>query len=122
MKTRLHIVVLVAALVAVGCSGGGAAATCDDLAAQTIDLLQELIDDVDAEFDSMSIQEFIAQGENLPSLESFRDKSAAIDARAEELGCTEFEITAGVAQRVGELTAKTRLGQFVISLLTSGGL
>ena len=122
MRIRLHIVLLVGALVAVSCSGGGAAATCDDLAAQTIDLLQDLIDDVDAEFDSMTIEEFIAQGENLPSLESFREQSAAIDARAAELDCTESEITAGVAQRVGELTAKTRLGQFVISLLGSGGL
>ncbi len=122
MRTRLHIVLLVGALLVAGCSGGSAASSCDDLAAETIDLLQALIDDVDAEFDSMSIEEFIAQGENLPSLESFREKSAAIDRRAEELECTELEITTGVAQRVGELTAKTRLGQFVINLLTSGGL
>lgn len=123
MITRILVVVVSMSVLLAACSGGaGEAATCEDVAVQTIELLQELIDDVDAEFESMSIEEFIANGDNLPSVGSFRDQSEAIEQRSEELNCSQQEIAAGVAARVGDLTAETRLGQFVITLLVSGDL
>lgn len=123
MITRTLAILVSFSVLVAACSGGAdEAATCEDIAAQTIDLLQELIDDVDAEFESMSIEEFIANGDNLPSVESFREESEAIEKRSEELGCSQQEIAQGVAARVGELTAETRLGQFVITLLVSGDL
>jgi hypothetical protein len=123
MTKRLLASTLALAILATACSGGGGeAANCEEIAVQTIDLLQELIDDVDAEFESMSIEEFIENGDNLPSIESFREESAAIDARSQELDCPQEEIAAGVAARVGDLTAETQLGRFVINLLTTGNL
>jgi len=122
MHVRLIILVVLAAIVVSACSNSSEAKTCDDIAAQTIALLQELIVDLDAQSDSLTVDEFLQAGDNLPSIESFRKESAAIDDRAAELGCTTTEVAAGVAQRVGDLTARTQLGRFVISLLTTGGL
>lgn len=119
MRVRLVVVVLVLGLFGASC-GGGAAQTCDDIAVQTVDLIQELINDVDNEFEDLSIEQFLALGEDLPSLQSFREESEAIDARASELGCTQTEIAAGVLAESDRLTADTRLGEFVINLLTNG--
>jgi len=122
MTKHFLALVLALSIAASACSGGGEASSCEELAIQTIDLLQNLIDDVDAEFESMSIEEFIDTGDSLPSIESFRNESAAIDARSEELDCSQDEIAAGVAARVGELTAQTQLGRFVITLLVTGDI
>jgi hypothetical protein len=122
MTKRLLAIAIAVSVLASACSGGGEAATCQDLAVQTIGLLQSLIDDVDAEIESMTIEEFIENGDNLPSVESFGEESAAIDARAQELDCPHDEIAAGVAARVGDLRAQTQLGRFVINLLVSGNL
>jgi hypothetical protein len=122
MSKRLAAIALSIAVVGSACSGGGGASTCEDIAVQTIDLLQSLIDDVDAEFESMTIEEFIENGDSLPSIESFREESAAIDARSEELECSPDEVAAGVAARVEGLTAQTQLGRFVITLLTTGNI
>lgn len=123
MSSRILTLLLVVSVLLAACSGGGSEAqTCEEIAVQTIDLIQELIDDVDAEFESMSIEQFIENGDNLPSIESFREKSESIEARSDELNCTQEELAAGVAERVGGLTAETQLGRFVINLLVSGDL
>jgi hypothetical protein len=120
MRTRLGILVAVLTLVAAACGGTAEAQNCDDISTETVDLIQELIDDVDAEFGDMSIEEFLANGEDLPSLQAFREHAEVIDKRAGELGCTQTEIAAGVIAQSERLAAKTRLGDFVIQLLTDG--
>lgn len=120
MRTSLTALMLTIALLAAACGGGGEAQNCDEIATQTVDLIQELIDNVDTEFGELSIEEFLATGEDLPSLQSFREDSEEINARANELGCTQTEIAAGVLADADRLTAQTRLGEFVIDLLTGG--
>lgn len=123
MSHRFLLVATVLVLILSACSGSGdEASSCEEIATQTVALIQELIDDVDAEFESMSLEEFIENGDNLPSIESFREKSEAIDARSQELDCSQDEIAAGVAADVGNLTAETQLGRFVINLLVNGDL
>lgn len=122
MTKRILPLAIALSLVVAACSGGSEASTCEDIAIQTVDLIQELIDDVDAEFESMSIEEFIENGDSLPSIESFREESEAIDARSDELGCTPEQVAPAIAARVGDLTAETQLGRFVINLLVNGDL
>ncbi len=123
MPKRLLVLVIALVFVIAACSGGGKqASSCEEIATQTVDLIQELIDEVDSEFESMGLEEFIENGDSLPSIESFRKQSDAIEARSNELGCTTEEITARVAAEVGNLTARTQLGEFVITLLIRGNL
>jgi hypothetical protein len=109
------------ALVLAAC-GGGQAETCDELAEETVKLMQELIDDVEKEVGDVSVEELIATGEGLPSAEGFEDDAAKIDDRAAELGCTQTEIQNGVAARANELEADTPIGQFLIEAIRDGGL
>lgn len=115
------LLIVVFALVLAAC-GGGQAETCDELAAETVNLMQELIDDVEKEVGNVSVEELIATGEALPSVEGFEEDAAKIDERAAELGCTQTEIQNGVAARANQLEANTPIGQFLIEAIRDGGL
>ncbi len=122
MRKALILVLLMLSLVASACSSGISASDCDEVVDVTLDLIQRLIDDVDGEFGEMSVQDFIATGGDLPSIERFTEDASTIDEIAADLGCSQSEITAGVDARVGELTSETELGSFLIRAIRSGGL
>jgi hypothetical protein len=109
------------ALVLAAC-GGGQAETCDELADETVELMQRLIDDVEKEMGDVSIEDLLASGGDLPSVEHIEEDSAKIDERAAELGCTQAEIQNGVAARANQLEANTPIGQFFIEAIRDGGL
>jgi len=113
--------VIVLSLLLAAC-GGGEAKTCDDIADQTLNLMQDLINDVEAEVGDMTVQELIDTGGDLPSIDQFQEDATKIDERAAELGCTQTEITADIASRVGELEATTPIGTFLIQAIRDGGL
>lgn len=122
-RFRLFIPTLLVALVAVGCSSDDvSASTCDDIVDETMELLQSLIDDVDQEFVDLTVADFMATEGDLPSLAAFEEDAQQIDEIAAELGCTQTQISNGVDERVGELTATTDLGRFLIDALRSGGI
>ena len=119
---RTLILVAALALLAASCGGSISAENCDELVDETIELFQRLIDDVDSEFDDMSVEDFLATGGELPSIEQFEEDAAKIDELGAELGCTQREITSDVQNRVGELTAESDLGRFLIDAIRAGGL
>lgn len=125
MPIRRFLVILLVAigLLASACSGDSISASdCDELVDETIELFQRLIDDVDAEFDDISVEDFVATGGDLPSIEQFEQDAETIDELAVDLGCTQTEIASAVQDRVGELTAQSDLGRFLIDAIRSGGL
>jgi hypothetical protein len=123
MVIRRFLLLLVAlSLFAAGCGGSISAENCDELVDETIELFQRLIDDVDSEFDDMSVEDFLATGGELPSIEKFEEDAATIDELGAELGCTQTEIASAVQNRVGELTAESDLGRFLIDAIRAGGL
>jgi hypothetical protein len=113
---------IVVMAVAVSACGGGQPETCDEVAAETVELMQELIDDVEDEFGDASVEELIASGGDLPSVERYEEDSEKIDERAAELGCTSAEIQSGVAARADQLEADTPIGRFLIEAIRNGGL
>ena len=122
-KYPLILASLVLAVVAVGCSSAEVSATsCDEVVDETMELFQRLIDDVDKEFVDLTVAEFMATEGDLPSLATFEEDAAMIDEIAADLGCTQSQISEDVNARVGELTATTDLGQFLINALRSGGI
>lgn len=123
MKIRRTLLLLIALLLfATGCGDSISAENCDELVDETIELFQRLIDDVDAEFDDMSVEDYLATGGELPSIEKFEEDAETIDELAAELGCTQTEIASAVQSRVGELTAESDLGRFLIDAIRAGGL
>ena len=118
-RTSLSLILLLVVLLP---ACGGQPETCDELADETTKLMQGLIDDVEKELGDMSVEELIASGRELPSVERFEEDAEKIDNRAEELGCTQAEIQSGVAARAGQLEAETPIGQFLIEAIRDGGL
>ena len=121
-----HLVVLVAALalVAAAC-GDSQPETCEEVADHTIELMQDLIDDVEDEFGAESLDEIIARmlvGEELPSVVAFEEKADDLSQRAGELGCTQEQLEKEVASRTDRLEATTPLGEFIIDGIEGGGL
>jgi hypothetical protein len=119
-RTVVSWIVVIA--VTVSACGGGQPETCDEVAAETVELMQELIDDVEDEFGDASVEELIASGGDLPSVERYEEDSEKIDERAAELGCTSAEIQSGVAARADQLEADTPIGRFLIEAIRNGGL
>lgn len=85
-------------------------------------LLQRLIDNVDEQAGDANLEAFLASGEDLPSIDEFTADATTIDEIAADLQCSQTEITAAVDARVGELSATTDLGRFVVNAIRSGGL
>ncbi|MDJ0790506.1 MAG: hypothetical protein QNJ71_01285 [Acidimicrobiia bacterium] len=118
-----RLILLPIALMIVGCGSSGiSATTCEDVADETLALYQRVIDDIDEEFADVTVSEFIALRDELPSLERFSEDADQIDSIAAELGCTEAEVTAAVSSRTAELTATTPVGRFLIEAFRMGGI
>ena len=121
LKRTLILLALVLALVLSAC-GGGQPETCEDIADVTVDLMQNLIDDVEEEVGDMTVEELNATGGDLPSVEKFENEATKINDRAIELECSQTTIESLVAERVHRLEATTPIGQFMIEAIRSGGL
>ncbi|MDK1011114.1 MAG: hypothetical protein QGM46_00530 [Actinomycetota bacterium] len=120
---RVVALFLALGLVAAACGGSSISASdCTDITDETLALIQRLVDDVDAEFESMSVEDFVATEGDLPSVERFEQDAATIDDLAAELGCTQQEIGTEVRERLDELTSKSDLGRFIINAIRVGGL
>ena len=109
------------AVVSTACGSGISASNCDELADETLSLVQRLIDDVDAEAGDRSLSDFLASADELPSLDEYRSQSSEIDALAAELGCDADLTRQVLSARAGELTAETDLGRFIIQSIRTGG-
>ena len=121
LKRTLILLALVLSLVLSAC-GGGEPETCEDIADVTIDLMQDLIDDVEKEVGDMTVEELNATGGDLPSVERFEEEATKINERALELQCSQATIESLVAERVNQLEATTPIGQFMVEAIRSGGL
>lgn len=121
MLYRLVAIAVVLVLALSAC-GGSQPETCEDVADVTVDLMQDLIDNVEREVGDMSVEELIETQGELPSVDEFQEDAAKIDERAIELGCTQTEIQESVVTQAGRLEASTPIGQFIIEAIRTGGL
>ncbi len=118
---RLIPVAVAVAVVAAGCAGQPE--TCDEVADETIELMQALIDEVESEVGEMSVQELIDEtGDDLPSVAAFERDAERLSDRASELGCTQDQFERAVADRTDRLHATTPIGQFLVSAIKGGGI
>lgn len=114
MKRRLVLIAAAVGLVAAACGGGGA--SCESIADDGMELVQDLIDEID----SMSQEELEAAILGEGFLADFEEKAEEIDDRASEAGCSDEEMQMLVNERAGSLTAETEFGQLLLDGVQSG--
>ena len=115
--------ILVGASLIAGCSSTEISAeTCDDIVDETIALFQRVIDEVDASYADVQVSDVLTSELSLPPIDRFRADADRIDELAMELGCTESQIRPAVANRLGELSAESELGQFLVDAFRVSGL
>lgn len=102
-------------------SCGGEAATCEELADQAVDLIQDLIDEVEAELGDISLEDITEETE-FPAADRFEAESEKLDERAGELGCTGSQMAQLTGERLGRLEASTPIGRFIVEAFRAGGL
>ncbi len=115
--TRLSVIVVAFALVAAACSGGGAAASCESVADEAIGLVQGIID----EFDNMSLEDLAALENEPPQFAELEQKANELEAKAEELGCSDAEMEKLMNERAGDLKAEGPFGQLLVESIKSEG-
>ena len=115
-------VVLAFGLLAAACSDEISAESCSEVVDETMELFQRLIDDVDDSFGEMTVEDFIATGGDLPSVDDFTDDAEKINQIGVDLGCTQADTQAAVSERIDEITATSDLGRFLIDAVRTGGL
>ncbi len=121
---RLAVALLAIALVAAACGDDdaadpGSADSCEGLAVAGIAMLQETIDIID----NMDIADLIALGESDETPEVFADlesRGDELEARADELGCSDEQIATLMAERAGDLSSDSDFGRLILEGVRSG--
>jgi hypothetical protein len=112
-----RFVAVIAALGLVLAACGGETSSCEDIAAETVGLVQEVIDEID----EMSPEEIAGQGESSPAfLTDFDEQAEQLADEATSLGCTNEEMSELIRAQAGSLTAESEFGQFFVELIQSG--
>ena len=121
---RMIGMTLVLAIAAAACGGDDAADpasldSCEAVADASIVVLQDTLDIMD----NLSIEELAALGGSDETPDQFKEieaQGAAFEARAGELGCTEEEMSALLADRATGLSAESQFGQLILEGLKAG--
>jgi hypothetical protein len=112
---RLVVVFAAFGLVVAACGGGSS--SCEDIANETVDLVQSVIDDLD----QMSPEEIAGQGEGGPGfLAEFDEQAEKLADDAASAGCTDEEMSELIKEQAGSLTAESELGKLFVDLVNSG--
>ena len=104
-----------------GDGGGGDVASvgdCDDLVDEAMDMLQDVLDELSA----LSLEDITALGESGDEPEALQDlteRGDALQARADELDCSDEEMGAAVIARVDELEASGPFAELILEGLRS---
>lgn len=122
---RFFLSLMALALVVAACGDDDAAAdpasldSCDGLAVAGIDLLQDTIDVIDG-LDAEGLAALANAEETPPVFVEFQRRGDELTARADEIGCSDEEMTTLLAEKAGGLSAESTFGQFVLEGVRSG--
>lgn len=98
--------------------------TCDEVADGTIELAQDLIEEVESEVGAADIGAMndLLAADELGSVEKYRERATRLSERAGELGCSQEQWQAAVVARTHRLEATTPVGELIIWAIENGGL
>jgi hypothetical protein len=114
---KFLVLLAVLGLLAASCGGDDAGGdSCEGVADELIEIMQEVIDELDA----MSIED-LGSAETPPALDDLDAKGEALQAKADNLNCSDAEMEQLVTARVGNLTSDGLFGQLLIDEAQNGG-
>ena len=121
---RFAVGLLFLVLVAGACSGDDAAnaaslGSCESLAGEGISLMQDAIDLIDG-LDSASFAAFVEGAGPPPEFLALQTRGDEMSARADEVGCSDEEMAALLAERASGLSADSIFGQFILEGVRAG--
>jgi hypothetical protein len=116
---KLFILLAVLGLVAAACGGDsdGGANSCEGVADDAIQVIQEVID----ELDSISLEELAALEDEPPAIAEMEQRADDLQAKANDLGCSDETMEELLNARVGDLEAEGVFGQLLVGDLEGGG-
>jgi hypothetical protein len=114
---KFFILLAALGLIATACGGDDSAASCEGIADDAIQVIQDVID----ELDEMTLEEIAAMEEEPEALADMEARADELQAQANELGCSDEEMTELLNARVGNLRAEGFFGELLVSELESGG-
>ncbi len=102
-----------------GLYGGGdiaAVSVCDNLVIETIAMVQDILDALS----ELSFEDIAALGDEEPeALRDLAERGDELSARADELDCSDAELTAGFFDHIDELEATGPFAELILEGLTS---
>lgn len=113
---KYFILVAALGLVAAAC-GGDSGGSCESVADDAIDVIQEVIDEMDA----LSLEEIAAMEEEPQALQDMERRAEELQDQANDLGCSDAEMEQLLNARAGNLTANGMFGELLVDELQSGG-
>ena len=115
---KLFILMAALGLIAASCGGGASADSCEGVADEAIEIIQEIID----EFDSLSLADLESMDEEPEAFVELEARGEALETKADDLGCSDAEMDQLFGSRVGNLKADGFFGELMIDELTEGGI
>lgn len=113
---KLLILLAALGLIAAAC-GGDSAGSCESVADDAIEVIQEVIDELDA----LTLEEIAAMEEEPEVIQNMEARADDLQAQANELGCSDAEMEQLLNARVGNLRAEGMFGELLIGELEGGG-
>jgi len=116
---RVFLAIAVLGLVTAGC-GGGSDASCSGIVDDGMAIVQDVID----EFDAMTTDDLMSMGsgEEPAFLTDMQAKLDDLDKKSTDAGCTDEELQQLFQDKVGQLTAKSDIGQMMVDEMKSGSI
>lgn len=120
----LAVALLAVGLVAAACGDDDAvdvasADSCEGLAVAGIALLQDTIDIID-NMDAAALAALGEAEETPPELAALEARGDELTDRADALGCSDEQMAALMAERVGDLSSDSVFGQFILEGVRAG--
>lgn len=114
---KFFILLAALGLVAAACGGDSGGGSCESVADEAIEVIQEVID----EMDSLSLEEIASMEEEPAVLQDMEKRADELQVQADELGCSDAEMEQLLNARAGNLTADGMFGELLVDELQSGG-
>jgi hypothetical protein len=114
---KYFILVAALGLLAAACGGDSGGGSCESVADEAIEVIQEVID----EMDSLSLEEIAAMEEEPEVIQDMEKRADELQQQANDLDCSDAEMESLLNARVGNLNAEGMFGQLLVDELQTGG-
>ena len=113
---KLTVMLLGLMLIAAACgddNSSGASDSCEGIATAGIALFQDVLDEIDG-LNPEEQAAVLTSDEEPPFLADLETKGLALEARADQIGCTDEQLLGLMSGKVGDLKADTTIGELFL--------